>query len=72
VGTIEGPIIGAIIFWGLREILADYGEWYLILLGVIAIVFALFFRGGVWGLVQKRRRFSVFPTGYSTSFGQLK
>lgn len=72
VGTIEGPIIGAIIFWGLREALADYGSLYLILLGVIAIIFALFFRGGVWGLIQKRRRFSVFPTGYSTSFGKLK
>ena len=70
VGTIEGPIIGAIIFWGLREVLADYGSLYLILLGIIAIVFALFFRGGVWGIIQKRRRFSVFPTGYSASFGQ--
>jgi branched-chain amino acid transport system permease protein len=68
VGTIEGPIIGAIIYWGLREVLADYGSLYLILLGIIAIVFALFFRGGIWGLVQRRRRFSVFPTGYSTSF----
>ncbi|MBM7473663.1 branched-chain amino acid ABC transporter permease [Subtercola frigoramans] len=72
VGTIEGPIIGALIFWGLREALADYGSLYLILLGIIAIVFALFFRGGVWGLIQKRRRFSVFPTGYSTWFGRLK
>ncbi len=70
VGTLEGPIIGAIIFWGLREVLADYGSLYLIVLGVIAIVFALFFRGGVWGFIQKRRRFSIFPTGYSTSFGR--
>jgi len=70
VGTLEGPIIGAIIFWGLREALADYGSLYLILLGIIAIAFALFFRGGVWGLIQRRRRFSVFPTGYATSFGR--
>jgi branched-chain amino acid transport system permease protein len=69
VGTIEGPIVGALIFWGLRELLADYGSLYLILLGLLAIVFALFFRGGVWGLVQRRRRLSVFPIGYTTSFG---
>jgi len=69
VGTIEGPIVGALIFWGLRELLADYGSLYLILLGVLAIVFALFFRGGVWGLVQRRRRTSLFPIGYTTSFG---
>jgi branched-chain amino acid transport system permease protein len=68
VGTIEGPIIGAIIYWGLREVLADYGSLYLILLGIVAIVFALFFRGGIWGIIQKRRRFSLFPTGYSASF----
>jgi branched-chain amino acid transport system permease protein len=72
VGTIEGPIIGAIIFWGLREALADNGSLYLIILGVIAIIFALFFRGGVWGFIQRRRRFSVFPTGYSTSFEKFK
>ncbi|MCW3492645.1 branched-chain amino acid ABC transporter permease [Microbacterium sp. SSM24] len=68
VGSIEGPVIGAIIFWGLREVLADYGSLYLILLGAVAIVFALFFRGGVWGLIQRRRRFSIFPVGYSASF----
>jgi branched-chain amino acid transport system permease protein len=72
VGTIEGPIIGALIFWGLREALAEYGSLYLILLGVIAIVFALFFREGIWGIIQKRRRFSIFPTGYTTSFGKIK
>jgi len=72
VGTIEGPIIGAITFWGLREILADYGSLYLILLGVVAIVFALFFRRGLWGLVQRRHRFSIFPTGYTTAFGASK
>jgi branched-chain amino acid transport system permease protein len=72
VGTIEGPIIGAIIYWGLREALADYGSLYLILLGVVAIVFALFFRNGIWGIIQKRTRFSLFPTGYSASFGPPK
>ena len=36
IGTIEGPIIGALIFFLLREQLANFGEWSLILLGVVA------------------------------------
>ena len=37
IGTIEGPIIGALIFFLLREQLANFGEWSLILLGVVAV-----------------------------------
>ena len=32
-GTIEGPIIGAIVFFALQQLLSDYGTWYLILIG---------------------------------------
>src|SRR5262249_33895671 len=30
IGTLEGPFIGVLIYFGLRELLADYGTWYLI------------------------------------------
>ena len=33
IGTLEGPFIGMLIFIVLRELLADYGTYYLILLG---------------------------------------
>ena len=33
IGTIEGPFIGMLIYIVLRELLADYGTYYLILLG---------------------------------------
>ena len=33
IGSLEGPIIGAIVFFVLRQWLADFGAWYLILLG---------------------------------------
>ena len=29
-GTIEGPIIGAVIFFALQQLLSDYGTWYLL------------------------------------------
>ena len=33
IGTIEGPIIGVIVFFLLQDQLADFGSWYLMLLG---------------------------------------
>ena len=64
VGTLEGPLLGALIFWVLKQALADYGSLYLIGLGVIGIVFVLFVRGGIWGLVSRRGRVHLFPVGY--------
>lgn len=63
-GTLEGPLIGAIVFFVLRESLADYGSTYLIVLGVLGVLFVLFARRGLWGLVQRRWDVSLFPTGY--------
>jgi branched-chain amino acid transport system permease protein len=28
IGTLEGPVIGVLINFGLRELLADFGTWY--------------------------------------------
>lgn len=67
VGTLEGPIIGAVIFWVLKQLLADFGPIYWILLGVIGIVFVLFVRGGVWGVISRKRRIELFPVGYQYS-----
>jgi branched-chain amino acid transport system permease protein len=59
-GTIEGPIVGAIIFFALQQLLADYGTWYLIILGAIAALVVVFARRGVWGLLA-RRGVDLFP-----------
>ncbi|MCB5944737.1 branched-chain amino acid ABC transporter permease [Acidocella sp. KAb 2-4] len=61
IGTIEGPIIGTLVFFVLRGLLADYGSWYLVALGVIAIVFVLFIPKGVAGLLQDLTGASMFP-----------
>jgi branched-chain amino acid transport system permease protein len=63
-GSIEGPILGAAIFFGLQQTLAGYGAWYLIAVGLIAIVVALEARRGLWGLLAERAHFSFFNTGY--------
>jgi branched-chain amino acid transport system permease protein len=61
VGTIEGPIVGAVLFFVVQETLAQHGSWYLILLGLIAVAVALRARHGLWGLVAERTGISLFP-----------
>ncbi|MGX9354733.1 branched-chain amino acid ABC transporter permease [Roseobacteraceae bacterium S113] len=64
IGTIEGPIIGTLIFFALRETLSELGTTYLIVLGVVAIVVMLKAPKGVWGLVRERFGIQLFPLGY--------
>ncbi len=64
IGTIEGPIIGTLVYFFLREFLADLGSIYLMILGVLAIVIMLAAPKGIWGFVQARFGLSLFPTGY--------
>ena len=60
-GTIEGPIVGAVVYYVLRERFADYATWYLIGLGVAAILVALFLRRGIWGTLADRFGWRLFP-----------
>ena len=62
IGRIEGPLVGALIFWALNKFLSDYGTWYLLGLGLLAIVVTLFFKQGLWGYAQQRWGWSLFPT----------
>jgi len=63
-GTIEGPIVGTAVFIVLQQTLSSYNAWYLIILGLVAIVVALFARRGLWGLVDARLNLRLFPVGY--------
>jgi len=63
-GTIEGPIIGTVVYMVLQQTLASYNAWYLIILGLVAILVALFARRGLWGLVDEHLRVRLFPVGY--------
>jgi len=61
IGTIEGPILGTLIFFSLREALADYGSVYLIVLGAVAVLVMVKFPRGLWGYVQQRFDLRFFP-----------
>ena len=62
IGTMEGPVIGAVILYLLQRYLADFGAWYLILLGTLAIAVMLFAPRGLWGFVAERFGVTLFPT----------
>ncbi|MGI6854583.1 branched-chain amino acid ABC transporter permease [Mesorhizobium sp. 1B3] len=61
IGTIEGPIVGVIVFYLLQNLLADYGSWYLLILGLIGILVMLFAPRGLWGLFADRTGIQLFP-----------
>ncbi|MGH7775860.1 MAG: branched-chain amino acid ABC transporter permease, partial [Candidatus Dormibacterales bacterium] len=62
-GSIEGPIVGTIVFFVLQQSLAEQGAWYLIVLGLIAVLMAMFVPRGLWGLASGRGA-RLFPVGY--------
>lgn len=70
IGTIEGPIIGTLVFFALRETLADLGTIYLMVLGVVAVVMMLKAPKGVWGFVRARFDLQLFPLGYRVVRGK--
>jgi branched-chain amino acid transport system permease protein len=63
-GTIEGPILGTIVYMVLQQNLQSYNVWYLIILGLVAMGVAIFARRGLWGLVDEHLHVRLFPVGY--------
>lgn len=61
IGTLEGPIVGTLVYFGLRELLADYGSWYLMALGLCAVIIMIKWPKGIWGAVQQRYDLRFFP-----------
>lgn len=63
-GTFEGPILGAIVFFLMQSFFGATGIWYLVGLGASAIVFALFLPRGLWGALEERLGLRLLPVGY--------
>ena len=61
IGRIEGPIIGTVIFFVMRQTLSDLGSVYLLIMGSVAIVVMLAAPKGLWGLVAERFGWQALP-----------
>ena len=64
IGTIEGPILGTVLYMVLQQTLQSYNAWYLIVLGIVAVAIAIFARRGLWGTLDDRFNIRLFPVGY--------
>ena len=61
IGRMEGPLLGTLVFFLLREFFADWGPWYLMLLGLFAILITLTMPKGIAGLLADRFDIQIFP-----------
>jgi branched-chain amino acid transport system permease protein len=61
IGRVEGPIIGTLVFFLLRQTLADLGSLYLLMLGAVAIAVMLLAPKGIWGFVAARFGWQLLP-----------
>jgi branched-chain amino acid transport system permease protein len=68
IGTIEGPIVGTVVFFALRQTFSDLGSIYLLLLGVVAIVIMMRAPRGLWGFVAARFGWKLFPLDRRVQF----
>jgi branched-chain amino acid transport system permease protein len=55
IGTLTGPLIGALLVYLASEWLRDFGNIQMIVFASAVIIFARFFRTGLWGLATSRR-----------------
>jgi branched-chain amino acid transport system permease protein len=62
IGSLEGPILGCILFFVLREYFSDLGSWYMVILGIISVTIMLLEPRGLWGLLNRKRTLTLFPT----------
>ena len=59
VGTIEGPIVGAILYVVLQQYLSDYASVSMLVLGIIAISIMLVVPKGIMGTIQEKLGFEI-------------
>jgi branched-chain amino acid transport system permease protein len=63
-GTFEGAIIGAVIFFLIEATFGGAGVWYLIGLGAVALALSLFMPRGLYGTFSLRTGLQLLPVGY--------
>jgi branched-chain amino acid transport system permease protein len=61
IGTVEGPLVGAIIFVLLQQFLSEYVGYNLIILGTVTIAVIFIAPQGIVGALQKRFGIELLP-----------
>jgi branched-chain amino acid transport system permease protein len=55
-GSLFGPVIGAIVYLVLEEFLSQFTEYWALILGPLLLLVVLFGRGGIMGLLGRLSR----------------
>ena len=55
-GTLFGPVIGAVVYLVLEELLSQVTEYWAIIMGPLLLLIVLFGRGGIMGLLGRFSR----------------
>jgi branched-chain amino acid transport system permease protein len=55
IGTLTGPVIGALLVYLASEWMREFGHIQMVVFSAVVIVFARFFRTGLWGLATRRK-----------------
>jgi branched-chain amino acid transport system permease protein len=55
-GSLFGPMIGAIVFLLLEEFLSQITEYWALIMGPLLLLIVLFGRGGIMGLLGRLQR----------------
>jgi branched-chain amino acid transport system permease protein len=58
-GTVFGPVVGAFIVIAMQNYLAPFGQWVLVIQGVIFVICVLLFRRGVVGELARLARIQL-------------
>ncbi len=53
-GTFFGPFVGAAVFLTLEDVVTTFTKHWMAVVGIVFMVFVLFFPAGIWGAVVKR------------------
>jgi branched-chain amino acid transport system permease protein len=55
IGTLTGPLVGALLVYLASEWMREFGHIQMVVFSAVVIIFARFFRTGLWGLVTRRK-----------------
>lgn len=63
IGSIEGALIGGLFYFVADRFFNQYGDVYMVVLGLLTLMMVLFSRGGIWGQICRFVDAPLFPIG---------
>ena len=72
VGTLVGPILGAMFFLTVEHQLSNYTEAWALFFGLIFIAFVIFAPEGIWGLLTTRFRRGAHEPAYRDGIARTR